>query len=558
LLKNAYDGDIRRRKELAPLTEDEQNGGHARRVMTSYETWLSAAGEHSMLAVLRLLGLFNRPADASSLAALRAAPVIPGLTDGLQHLKEHEWRQTVAKLRRFKLLAESDAGVATDFSLSPVPGQMLGQTKVRPTDELDAHALVREHFGQQMKRDHPDAWRAANLRLYEHLTTTAKEFPDTMEEMSPLYAAVAHGCEAGRHQQALDDVFWRRIRRGEEAFSTRKLGAFGADLVALTGFFEIPWLQPVAGLTESDQAFVLNLTGYDLYALGRLQEADELMHAGLQSCISQENWTYAASVTSELSELHLTIGDLPQALEFARRSVELADRSGDEYRRLADRATLADALHQAGQLVEAAATFRQAEEMQRQRQPESPILYSLRGFEYCELLLGQGKHQEVKERAARTIEIAKRNHLLLDLALDNLSLGRACLLESRQTGAGDYRQVAEFLQQAVDGLRQAGYLDDLPRGLLARAELRRVTGDYPRARADLDEAQRIAERSQMGLHLADCHLERGRLCLALGDRDTARKAWETAKAMIERMGYHRRDSEVVEIEAQLNSALPTE
>ena len=142
---------------------------------------------------------------------------------------------------------------------------------------------------------------------------------------------------------------------------------------------------------------------------------------------------------------------------------------------------------------------------------------------------------------------------LLDIALDNLSLGRAWLLQSRQLSDGDYRQASEFLQRALDGLRQAGQLDVLPLGLLARAELRRVTGDYQRARTDLDEAQRIAERSQMGLHLADCHLERARLCLALGDRDTARKAWETAKAMIERMGYHRRDGEVAEIEARLNA-----
>ncbi|MCI0391190.1 MAG: hypothetical protein MOB07_20815 [Acidobacteria bacterium] len=40
---------------------------------------------------------------------------------------------------------------------------------------------------------------------------------------------------------------------------------------------------------------------------------------------------------------------------------------------------------------------------------------------------------------------------------------------------------------------------------------------------------------------------------ATGDRATARKAWETAKAMIEEMGYHRRDGEVAEIEAVLNA-----
>jgi hypothetical protein len=60
------------------------------------------------------------------------------------------------------------------------------------------------------------------------------------------------------------------------------------------------------------------------------------------------------------------------------------------------------------------------------------------------------------------------------------------------------------------------------------------------------------------LYLADCHLKSARLALATGDRDSARKAWETAKAMIEEMGYHRRDGELAELEARLNSASPTE
>jgi len=57
----------------------------------------------------------------------------------------------------------------------------------------------------------------------------------------------------------------------------------------------------------------------------------------------------------------------------------------------------------------------------------------------------------------------------------------------------------------------------------------------------------------MRLHLADCYLEFARLSLATGDRDSARKAWEMAKAMIDEMGYHRRDGEVAEIEEQLNA-----
>ena len=114
----------------------------------------------------------------------------------------------------------------------------------------------------------------------------------------------------------------------------------------------------------------------------------------------------------------------------------------------------------------------------------------------------------------------------------------------------------------MDGLRQAGRQDDIPHGLLARAEYYRVTGDLDKAQKDLDEAFSIASRGGMGLHLADCHLEYARLgrwqawtthpgaSPSKGDED----AWEhlkTAKEMIEKMGYHRRDKEVEELEEQL-------
>src|SRR6185436_15101536 len=110
-------------------------------------------------------------------------------------------------------------------------------------------------------------------RLYEHLKETAKERPETVEDMAPLYAAVVHGCLAGKNQEALEDVFLRRIRRGTEAFSIHKLGAFGSEVAVLSAFFDPPWERLAPGLSEADGAFVLNEAGFVLRALGRLPEA---------------------------------------------------------------------------------------------------------------------------------------------------------------------------------------------------------------------------------------------------------------------------------------------
>ena len=74
-LTDAFSGDIRFRKEVSEhLAHDVRQGAHARKVMESYQTWL---GEGPDLAVLRMLGLFDRPADEKAVGALLKSPAIP-------------------------------------------------------------------------------------------------------------------------------------------------------------------------------------------------------------------------------------------------------------------------------------------------------------------------------------------------------------------------------------------------------------------------------------------------------------------------------------------------
>ena len=58
---------------------------------------------------------------------------------------------------------------------------------------------------------------------------------------------------------------------------------------------------------------------------------------------------------------------------------------------MSKRTTHADALHQAGRRAEAEALFAEAEAMQAEWQPQYPRLYSLRGFRYCDLRLGEAE-----------------------------------------------------------------------------------------------------------------------------------------------------------------------
>ena len=165
------------------------------------------------------------------------------------------------------------------------------------------------------------------------------------------------------------------------------------------------------------------------------------------------------------------------------------------------------------------------------------------------------------ERAKQTLKWAQQAALdLLSIALDQLTLARA------HHQHGDFPHAADWLEQAVTGLRQAGQQDDLPRGLLARAALYRDTRnpghDFTRARRDLHEVYDIAEPSGMQLHLTDYHLEMARLLRAergcgVAPPDavngskvlTLAEHVDAAAQLIAETGYNRRLLELQELQA---------
>jgi len=559
-LGRAYGGDVRRRKEVDIGQAAERQGGHALRVIRAYAGWL---GEGRELAILRLVGLFDRPAAKEALAALRARPEIPGLTEPLVDLSEEEWQWFVSSLREHGLLLPADP---------QQPGV------------LDAHPLVRVYFQEELQKERPQAWEEGNLRLYEYLKKAAPDLPETLEAMEPLYTAVIHGCRAGRQKEAYLEVYLRRIQRRNKFYSTKKLGAFGSDLAAFVGFFDRPWDKLSANLTPPFQPRILSAAAFFLRALGRLAEAVQPMQAGLKRAIDLKDWENSSIFASNLSELTLTLGEVGRAVAYGEQSVALADRSGDAPQRMINRTTLAYALHQADRWEESAEAFRTAEAMRAEQRPEYPRLYSLPGYRYCDLLLSRLEPEdgaglgglaaapeearrfrqvcrEVRERAGQTLEHEREGwYSLLDIALDHLSLGRAHLglaltapvpAAPGEEAEADFAQAAEHLDRAVEGLRQAAQELYLPWGLLARATFHRLRGNQSAAVADLSEAQEIADRGGMRLHACDAHLGWARLALQQGDAAAAREPVTRARKLVNATGYKRREREVAWLERRV-------
>lgn len=301
--------------------------------------------------------------------------------------------------------------------------------------------------------------------------------------------------------------------------------------------------------------------------------------------------------------------------------MRLADKSGDVFQRMSKRTTLADAQHQAGELAAARKSFADAEKLQQEMQPEYPRLYSVWGVRYCDMLLTAGEWREVQQHVRQNLERAEGVHgpSMLEFTLKKLLLGRASLQEAiakatqaseitsspygpawelipmspesavcvprRVRGNEKPMQTAKnWLNQAIDGLRNAGTVDYIPRGILARASYYRWSLTFAiqqdpdsvttaalsyadqNAWRDLQEAHEIAQRGGMRLHVTDYHLESARLALTLlfhphpshfipGNRPLKQQAAEhieKAKHLIKETGYKRRLLEVTYLEAILS------
>jgi serine/threonine protein kinase/predicted ATPase len=309
-LTDAFNGDIRCRSEVSGrLAHDLRQGAHARKVMDSYQTWL---GEGPELAVLRMLGLFDRPTDEKAFGTLLKSPAIRGLTESLTDLNPTAWRTILAKLRRARLLAGEDP---------------------RHRGHLDTHPLVREYFGEQLRSNQIDAWKECNKRLYDYYRTLTPHLPDSFRAMEPLFLAAICGCKAGRFRDVLHEIYIPRIQRGNASFAANVLGARGALLSVLVHFFEqLRWDSPMESgledqsLTAEDHLFILAQAALYLTATRGMGAAEaRICYERMESlCHSVDRPELLYSALMGQWRYSLTTDKMTTPMEIAKRVYALA------------------------------------------------------------------------------------------------------------------------------------------------------------------------------------------------------------------------------------------
>jgi hypothetical protein len=146
LIKKRRGGDIRRRDTIPSILVETKKGGHARRILQQYESLFKGKPE---LAVLRMLGLFDRPADPVALRILRT-------------------------------MSDDDCATALE---SLADARLIEYESL--DGSIDCHPLVREHFAEEYRSADPDAFRAAHSKLYEHYSKSEPFWPVDLKAMEP-------------------------------------------------------------------------------------------------------------------------------------------------------------------------------------------------------------------------------------------------------------------------------------------------------------------------------------------------------------------------------------
>jgi tetratricopeptide (TPR) repeat protein len=540
-LTDAYEGDIRCRKEVSErLAHDVRQGAHARKVMESYKTWF---GEGPELSVLRLLGLFDRPADEKALGALLNPPAVRGLTESLTGLSPTAWRTILAKLRRARLLSVEDPHH---------PGH------------LDTHPLVREYFGEQLRNQRTDAWNECNRRLYNYYRKLAPETPDSFREMEPLFLAAICGCKAGLFRDTLHEIYIPRIQRGNAYFAAKVLGTTGPLLSVLVHFFEYGRWGSFVGtaveeqtLTAEDQLFILMQAAKYLTATRGLgapearicyERAEPLCHSLSQPrllCLAlRGQWRYcfmtdklsaamqiaervyslaqqqndAALIIGAYRALASTLyylGDFESARQYARHGVQIW-RSGGVKSHPEDVDTpivgclgfIAMSEWHLGEIASCQATITEAIALAKELNDTNSLALALNWA--ANLAYSERNPAEVERLASNVIELATRHNLVYFLTVGAIGRGWA------RSVSGDTAEGIPWIEKGLIDFRATGSVLALPYYLARKAEALHLADRTSDALVAMNEAEALAERFEQRYCLAELHRLRGVFLAATG------------------------------------------
>jgi tetratricopeptide (TPR) repeat protein len=513
-------GDIRQRSKFNfGLLTDKPEEWHgddttsrlakrAKRILEGYIDRLrdmqSASGGGVELALLNVVGLFDRVADGGAVKALLQEPPIPGVTEGLfldpkdgaplsTQQRAQRLRVALDRLRRLNLLAPAGA--------------------VDP-DGIDAHPIIRAAMAQRLIESNPAGYKAGHERLFRHYEALIG--PNSSDYEIWAYS-INHGVLSGRVGDSWNLLYGKRDKT-RLASQLRNAGSHSILLGLLSHFTSGGWLAPRADLSEGAQLNVLKLSANCMMALGRLEEAAEIFDA-INTKTDEESTTLAN--LANLSEAYYVLGDIPRALAIAEKARDAAEGTAHIARRISVRFRLAHLYFQTNRAEDLNQILKSIEHLVSTTGGALSRLTHTDVFRYCDMLSSTGLEQYAIAICRQLIDSGSLLSSTLSGAVFSLALAQA-------GGRDALRREEGASPREPSRTPQLSPLSITETGLLRHFAIQPVKADF-RVREAFDTAIFKLRNANSESYLAQGLIERARHHRWLnepGDADAARRTWQ--------------------------------
>jgi CHAT domain-containing protein/tetratricopeptide (TPR) repeat protein len=257
-------------------------------------------------------------------------------------------------------------------------------------------------------------------------------------------------------------------------------------------------IEEAVATKDSDvEGLLRQVAGDEALNRGRYADAYQQFQRAREIAESRDDKKQLALVQTSAGRVYRAHGDIEQAIELYRSALAIQEEIGDTIGRVQSLNAIGSSLARLGRHEEALGYFNRATEVAAPL--KSPRIDRLLLGARASVLSSLGQHAQALP--------------LLLASLDGEESVYVRALRRRNIAAtylrlGDPAAALDQAEMEIAATREAKYLDELPRALVLRAQIRETLGDIDGAVADAREAAALIEEMRRNLVPSD-YLKRG-------------------------------------------------
>lgn len=392
---------------------------------------------------------------------------------------------------------------------------------------LRIQPLIADAYNAALEQSEPLECKTRHSDLFDGLVALAEATAVTIEDKTRLLLlATQQGVKAERVEEAYD-AYYQRLKDGRPLLGT---GSKKAERRALAVFYERPWDTPLRQLSVLASERLKASAATNLMALGLPEAALVLAMRSVSWFISHGYYKDALQLAGPLLTMLITTGKLALAQDLMNELASLGSTETDRALRSATYSFRGFVAFLQGQRELACQAFANSEAILHTAMVESPLFPTMSSY-YCVFLLENNQIEQALLRSLQTIAWREAGDWQTRVDAPSLEASDLMVLGFAYLRLGRLTDAEEIFERQLAILLAAEEWLYLPAGLVARAQFYMAIGSHAAAKADLNEALSIAERSGAVLSRIDALLCFTRLQIAEGNRDYAQAYFAEARLL---------------------------